>query len=96
MAAIHQFSAAELTAAYAKKALSPVEVTKALLARIEACEPTLNAMYLVWAERALEEAALSEQRWHRGEPRSPLDGVPVTIKDNIATAGAPPRSAPAP
>lgn len=89
MAAIHQLSAAELTAAYAKKELSPVEVTKALLARIEACEPTLNAMYLVWAERALEEAALSEQRWHRGEPRSPLDGVPVTIKDNIATAGAP-------
>lgn len=89
MTAIHELSAAELAAAYRRKALSPVEVAKALLARIEALEPDLNAMYLVLAERALDEAAESEARWREGEPLSPLDGVPVTIKDNIATAGTP-------
>ncbi len=89
MTAIHDLSAAELAAAYRNKTLSPVEATRAALARIEACDRTLNAMYLVLADRALDQARESEARWLRGEPLSPLDGVPVTIKDNVATAGTP-------
>ncbi len=89
MTAIHDLSAAELAAAYRKKTLSPVEATEAALARIEACDRTLNAMYLVLADRALDQARESEARFRRGEPLSPLDGVPVTIKDNVATAGTP-------
>ncbi len=89
MTAIPDLSAAELARAYRSKALSPVEVARALLERIEAFEPRLNAMYLVTADRALDEARAAEARWRRGEPLSPLDGVPVTIKDNVATAGTP-------
>ncbi|MCX8101532.1 MAG: amidase [Geminicoccaceae bacterium] len=89
MTAIHDLGAAELAAAYRRRELSPVEATAAALARIEACEPALNAMYLVAAERALDEARESEARYREGRPISPLDGVPVTIKDNIATAGTP-------
>lgn len=89
MTAIHDLSAAELAAAFRAKTLSPVEATKAALDRIEACDRTLNAVYLLFADRALEQARESEARWRRGEPLSPIDGVPVTIKDNIVTAGAP-------
>lgn len=79
-------SAAELLAAYAGKRLSPVEVTEAVIARIEACEPKLNALYAFdpGAARAMAEA--SEARWREGEAL-PLDGVPCTIKENIATKG---------
>lgn len=89
MTAIHDLSAAELAVAYRRKALSPVEATEAALARIEACERTLNAVHLLLAERALGEARAAEDRWRRGEPLSPIDGVPLTLKDNVATSGTP-------
>ncbi|WP_439576072.1 amidase [Phreatobacter sp.] len=82
-------SAADLSKAYAKKALSPVEVTRAVLARIAACEPKLNAMYIVSGEAALKAAKAAEKRWTKGEPLSAIDGVPVTIKENIGTRGDP-------
>ena len=94
MAAIDQrsaaeLSAAELSAAYASGELSPVQVTRALLERIEACEPRFNAMYRVQRDAALEQARASESRWRAGRPLSPLDGVPITIKENIYTRGDP-------
>ena len=89
MAAIHDLSAAEVAAQYASGALSPVEVTRAFLARLEAWEPRLNAMYLVHREGALSQANASESRWRAKQPLSALDGVPVTIKENIATTGDP-------
>ncbi|MDW8469890.1 MAG: amidase [Burkholderiales bacterium] len=89
MAEIHELSALEIAAQYARRALSPVEATRACLARIEACEPKLNAMYRVSAEQALAAARESEARWRAGAPRSPLDGVPVTVKENIYTRGDP-------
>jgi Asp-tRNA(Asn)/Glu-tRNA(Gln) amidotransferase A subunit family amidase len=49
----------------------------------------LHASYLLRPELALAQARTSEARWQRGEPLGPLDGVPVTIKDNIATLGDP-------
>jgi len=86
---VHHLTAAELSTAYASRSLSPVEVAEALLARIESCEPSLNAMYVVDVDGAMAHAAASESRWREGEPLSALDGVPITIKENIATKGVP-------
>jgi aspartyl-tRNA(Asn)/glutamyl-tRNA(Gln) amidotransferase subunit A len=89
MTGLHDLSAEALSKAYRTGELSPVEVTRACLARIDAWEGKLNAMYVVSAEAALGEAAASEARWRTGMPFSALDGVPITIKDNIAVAGIP-------
>ena len=89
MADIPDLGARELSAAYARGTLSPVDVTRALLARIEAWEPHINAMYRVRADAALEQARAAEARWRTAGALSPLDGVPVTIKENIYTRGDP-------
>src|SRR5712691_5225732 len=86
---LFDLTALELSHAYHAKELSPVEVTGAVLARIETCEPKLNAMYIIDAEGALAHAAASETRWRESRPLSLLDGVPITIKDLIATKGDP-------
>ena len=82
-------SSEELAAAYATGDLSPVEAVQAVLDRIDTWEPKINAMFLVHRESALTAARESERRWRRGEPRSPLDGVPITVKENIYTRGDP-------
>ena len=89
MAAIHERSAAQLSSAYASGELSPVQVARALLDRIAAWEPCINAMYRVQRDAALAAAAASEARWRAGRALSPLDGVPITIKENIYTRGDP-------
>ncbi len=75
--------------AYRARELSPVAVTQSVLDHIARWEPHLCASYLLRPERALEQARQSEARWQRGEPCGALDGVPVTIKENIATRGDP-------
>ena len=82
-------TAQALAAAYGRGDISPVDATRACLARIEAWEPKLNAMYRVDREGALEQARAASERWRRSAPLSPLDGVPITIKENIATRGDP-------
>jgi len=86
---LHAWSAAALTDAYRCRALSPVEVVQAVLAHMERWEPHIHATYLLNAERALESARDSEARWIHKAPLSALDGVPYTLKDNIATRGDP-------
>src|SRR2546430_8653204 len=81
-------SATELLDGYRKHELSPIEVTRAVLARIEKLNPVLNAFNLV-SERALDDAKASEARWMAGQPKGLLDGVPLTIKDIILTKGWP-------
>ncbi|MFZ5541991.1 MAG: amidase [Pseudomonadota bacterium] len=88
MTALHSLSAGELLARYRKGDLSPVEATRAVLAHIERWEPRLQATYALDADAALAAARACEQRWRRGEALA-LDGVPVTIKENIATQGVP-------
>lgn len=87
--ALHDLGAHALLAGYRAGTLSPVEVTQSVLSHIARWEPQLHASYLLRPELALAQARASEARWQRGAPLGPLDGVPVTIKDNIATAGDP-------
>ena len=87
--ALHELSAVDLLAAYRGRALSPVEVLRSLLAHIEAWEPHLHATYALDADAAFAQAEASQARWLRGAPIGALDGVPVTIKENIATRGVP-------
>lgn len=82
-------SAAELADAYRSGALSPVEVTEVLLARIEKVNRIINAYTLIDGEAALHEARASEMRWRTGKPLSAIDGVPASIKDIILTKGWP-------
>jgi aspartyl-tRNA(Asn)/glutamyl-tRNA(Gln) amidotransferase subunit A len=86
-----QCTAVELLAMYAGGTASPVEVTRAVLERIERIEPTLNAFCHLAPDEALAAAAASEVRWQRKEPIGPLDGVPASIKDLILTKGWPTR-----
>jgi Asp-tRNA(Asn)/Glu-tRNA(Gln) amidotransferase A subunit family amidase len=81
-------SASELLRSYAQKSLSPVEVMQAVIDRVEAYEPKIQALYAFDPEGALRDAQASEGRWQRGEAL-PLDGIPTTIKENIATKGTP-------
>ncbi|HVB36596.1 MAG TPA: amidase [Candidatus Acidoferrales bacterium] len=70
-----------------QKKVSPLELTKAALERIEALNPRLNVFITVTAERALREARAAEREIARGKYRGPLHGIPVTLKDNICAAG---------
>ena len=81
--------ATELLANYRARKLSPVEVTKAALARIAALNDRLNAFCLIDEEGALAAARASEQRWQRGEATGLVDGVPATVKDIVLAKGWP-------
>lgn len=89
MAELHELSAAQLTRLYATGAVSPLEVTRAVIAHIARWEPRLCALYAYDPEGALGQARESEARWRAGQALSPLDGVPLTLKENIATKGVP-------
>jgi Asp-tRNA(Asn)/Glu-tRNA(Gln) amidotransferase A subunit family amidase len=89
MAELHELSAAELSRLYATGAASPVEVAQAVIAHIARWEPQLCALYAYDPEGALGQARESEARWRAGRALSPLDGVPLTLKENIATKGVP-------
>jgi aspartyl-tRNA(Asn)/glutamyl-tRNA(Gln) amidotransferase subunit A len=77
----------ELAQRIRRKEVSPVEITRACLERIERLNPALNAFITVMAEPALAEARVAEDEILRGEWRGPLHGVPVGLKDLIDTAG---------
>jgi aspartyl-tRNA(Asn)/glutamyl-tRNA(Gln) amidotransferase subunit A len=82
-------TAVDLVSRYKDGSLSPVEVIDAVLTRVEALEPKLCATYALNPAEARAAARDSEYRWSRGEPVGPLDGVPATVKENIATRGTP-------
>ncbi|MGO4848753.1 amidase [Inquilinus sp. 2KB_12] len=89
MTSLPDLSAVDLVSRYRDRSLSPVEVTEAVLARIEAWEPKLQALWALDAAGARAAAAASAARWAEGRPLGPVDGVPATVKDNIATRGVP-------
>lgn len=78
---------AEAAARIEDGGLSPVQLTEAVLARIEATEPALNSYVTVTAELARRQAAAAEERARKGERLGPLDGIPVAVKDLYDTAG---------
>jgi len=82
-------SAAELSGLYAARKASPVEVLEAVLDKAARLNPVLNALPLIDADGARAQAKASEARWAKGEPLSPLDGVPVSIKELIKVKGWP-------
>ncbi|WP_053351801.1 amidase [Leucobacter musarum] len=81
--------AAALSAHYADGSLSPSEVAEDVIARVEAREPELNALYLFDAAQVRADAAASTERWRSGTQLGSFDGVPATVKENIARAGQP-------
>ncbi|WP_172327498.1 amidase [Mangrovicoccus sp. HB161399] len=91
--ALFGLTATELVAGYRAGTLSPVEVTEAVIAQVEHCEPHIHAFYIFDPEGAREMARASEARWRAGTPIEKdgisIDGVPATIKENIATVGTP-------
>jgi aspartyl-tRNA(Asn)/glutamyl-tRNA(Gln) amidotransferase subunit A len=80
-------SIGEAGALVRRKAISPVELTRACLQQIERLNPVLNAFITVTAEEALAQAREAETDVRRGKWRGPLHGIPVGLKDNIDTAG---------
>jgi aspartyl-tRNA(Asn)/glutamyl-tRNA(Gln) amidotransferase subunit A len=86
---LHDLSAVDLIAGYRSRQFSPSEVLEDVLAHVAAWEPHIKALYLFDPDGARASAKTSTERWQKGEPTNPLDGVPVTIKDNIATKGQP-------
>ncbi|MFV3130979.1 amidase [Niveispirillum sp. KHB5.9] len=81
--------AVPMLAAFRQRTLSPLEVMRSVLDRMQAAEPLLAATWAPEPEAALTAARASEARWFAGRPLGPLDGVPVTIKELIATKGYP-------
>lgn len=79
----------QLQAAYTDRSLSPVEVTRAFLDRIDEIDPGINAFITVTRELALEQAVEAERRFASGEPVTPLTGIPVSIKDAFYVSGVP-------
>src|SRR5882757_3034121 len=86
---LHDLSATDLIAGYRARQFSPSEVLEDVLAHVAVWEPHIKALYLYDPEGARAVAKASTDRWNRGEPVGTLDGVPVTIKENIATKDQP-------
>ena len=70
-----------------QRSLSPVELTRDCLARIDKLNPKLNAFITVLADSALADARRAEQEIQRGDYRGPLHGIPIGLKDILDTAG---------
>lgn len=77
----------QVAAWYRDGTLSPLDVTRASLARIEALDPALNAFITVTADLALVQAQRAETELRTGTDRGPLHGIPVALKDLTDTAG---------
>src|ERR1700724_3229826 len=86
---LHDLSAVDLLAGFRGEQFSPSEVLEDVLAHVALWEPHIKALYAFDPEGARAAAKASTERWQSGAPMGPLDGVPATIKENIATKGVP-------
>ena len=87
--ALHYLGIGALGRLLRGREISPVEATRAYLARIEAVDPRLNSYVAVLADRALDQARQAETEIGRGDVRGPLHGVPIGLKDLYEVAGVP-------
>ena len=85
--ALLDLTISELAPRIASREVSPVEVTEAALARADRLQPKLNSFITLLHERALSRARELESELASGKYRGPLHGIPIGIKDNIATRG---------
>ena len=84
---LHWLTIAEAARLFEKRQLSPVELTDALLARIDALDPQINAFLLPTPDKARAQARTAEREIMAGNYRGPLHGVPFGLKDIYCTAG---------
>lgn len=84
-----QWPATALAAAYRAGTVTPLDAVRSCLARIHAVNPALNALIALREDGVLADAEASTERFRAGAPRSLLDGVPLSIKDNLLTADLP-------
>ena len=84
---LHDLTLAEAAALIGDKKLSPVELTDALLARITAFDPVLNAFITITADKARSQALVAEQEIAKDDYKGPLHGIPIGLKDIYDTAG---------
>ncbi|ADO42579.1 amidase [Ketogulonicigenium vulgare] len=89
MSEILDKTARETIAAFTNKQLSPVEYMQALITRVEASEPKVGALYAFKPEESLAAARAAEARYMAGAPMGRLDGMPISVKELIATKGDP-------
>ena len=87
--ALATMPATDMVAGFAEGAFSPVDVHDAVQAVVESREPVINAFFVRDVGASRQAAGASAQRWSAGRPLGPIDGVPVTLKENIARAGVP-------
>ena len=80
-------SLVEASAKIHSKAVTPTQLTKAVLARIAVYDPKINAYITVMSDQALQQAAKLDEEQKAGKFRGPLHGIPIALKDNIDTAG---------
>jgi aspartyl-tRNA(Asn)/glutamyl-tRNA(Gln) amidotransferase subunit A len=81
--------AVELLRRYADGSTSPVEVLDSVRDRVQRNENTLHGLWQSYSDTLQDAARASERRWHAGTPQGALDGIPLTLKENIATHGCP-------
>src|SRR5882757_3145870 len=89
MTDLHDLSAVALLEGFRAKKFSPSEVFADVETHIARWEPHLKALYAYDPEAARTEAKAATERWAKGAPKGALDGVPVTVKENIASKGVP-------
>ena len=87
MTDLHDLSASQLLALYASRQLSPLDYYDHLISHVQRWEPQINALFAFDPHSVHAQARAATERWHKGEPNGPLDGVPVTIKELIASQG---------
>ena len=82
-----QLTIEELAPMVRRREVSPVEITQAALAQADRLQPILNSFITILGDQAMAQAREQEAALARGEYRGPLQGIPIGIKDNIATKG---------
>jgi aspartyl-tRNA(Asn)/glutamyl-tRNA(Gln) amidotransferase subunit A len=88
-AEIWRLSAVELSRQYRQGTLTPLEVARTCLQRLDAVNPRLNAVIARRDEAVLRDAQAATERHAAGRPLSALDGIPISIKDNLQTGDQP-------
>ena len=82
-----ELTISELAPKIKAREISTVELTEAALAKADRLQPTLNSFITILHDRAMDQARESEGAISRGDYRGPLHGIPIGLKDNLATAG---------